>query len=61
MLADSGFDISDLVGMTQARLHIPAFTKGKSQLTAIENGEIPTIAYTMYVKIHVECMGDWKS
>ena len=36
MLADRGFDISDSVGMFQAKLHIPAFTRGKSQLSAVE-------------------------
>ena len=29
VLADRGFNISDSVGMMQAKLHIPAFTKGK--------------------------------
>ena len=32
VLADRGFDISDSVGTVHARLHIPAFTKGKNQL-----------------------------
>ena len=36
ILADRGFDIADSVGTLQARLHIPAFTKGKSQLSALE-------------------------
>ena len=49
--ADRGFDIAESVGMTQAKLHIPAFTKGNSQLTAIEIGETRTIAN---VRIHVE-------
>ena len=49
MLADRGFDISDTVWMLQARLHIPSFTKGRSQL-ALE--DTCTIAY---VRIHVEC------
>ena len=30
ILADLGFDIKESVGMMQARLHIPAFTKGKA-------------------------------
>ena len=34
VLAD-GFDIADAVGMMQARLHIPAFMKGKSQLSGL--------------------------
>ena len=36
VLADRGFDISDSVGLMQATLHIPAFTKGKGQLSALE-------------------------
>ena len=37
--------------MRQARLHIPAFTKGKDQLSAIEVHETRT---TANVRIHVE-------
>ena len=51
VLADRGFDISGSVGMMQARLHVPAFTKGKDQLSAVEIEEIQTIAN---VRIHVE-------
>ena len=51
VLADRGFDIKESVGMMQARLHIPAFTKGKSQLSAMEVTETRTIAN---VRIHVE-------
>ncbi|XP_065896022.1 uncharacterized protein [Dysidea avara] len=51
VLADRGFDISESVGMMQARLHIPAFTKGKDQLSAVEIEETRTIAN---VRIHVE-------
>ena len=51
VLADRGFDISESVGMMQARLHIPAFTKGKDQLSAVEVEETRTIAN---VRIHVE-------
>ena len=36
VLADRGFDIAESVGTVQAKLHIPAFTKGKSQLSALE-------------------------
>ena len=36
VLADCGFDISDSVGMFQAYLQIPAFTKGKNQLSTLE-------------------------
>ena len=32
VLTDCGFDIAESVGTVQAKLHIPAFTKGKSQL-----------------------------
>lgn len=51
VLADRGFDIADSVGMMQARLHIPAFTKGKTQLSALEVQETRKIAN---VRIHVE-------
>ena len=36
VFTDRGFDIADTVGIHQAKLHIPAFTKGKSQLSALE-------------------------
>ena len=49
VLADRGFDISDSVGMMQARLHIPAFTRGKSQLDAMDVEKTRCI-----VRIHVE-------
>jgi len=42
--ADRGFDITDSVGMMQARLYIPAFTKGKSQLSVLEVEETRKIA-----------------
>ena len=51
ILADRGFDIAESVGTMQARLHIPAFTKGKSQLSALEVEETRFIAN---VRIHVE-------
>ena len=51
VLADRGFDISDSVGILQAKLHIPAFTRGKSQLSALEVEETCSIANVM---IHVE-------
>ena len=35
VLADCGFDIAESVGSMQAKLHIPAFTKGKMQLSAV--------------------------
>ncbi len=49
VLADRGFDISDSVAMMQARLHIPAFTRG--ELSAMEIHDTKTIAN---VRIHVE-------
>ena len=51
VLADRGFNISDSVGMQQARLHIPAFTKGKTQLSAMEVEQTRSIAN---VRVHVE-------
>ena len=51
VLADRGFNISDSVGMQQAHLHIPAFTKGKTQLSAMEVEKTRSIAN---VRIHVE-------
>ena len=51
MLADRGFDIAESVGIMQASLGIPAFTKGKDQLSLIELEETRTIAN---VRIHVE-------
>ena len=51
VLADRGFDIAEAVGMMQAQLHIPAFTKGKQQLSALEVENTRTIAN---VRIHVE-------
>ena len=51
ILADRGFDIPESVGTMQAKLHIPAFTKGKSQLSPLEVEETRSIAN---VRIHVE-------
>ena len=51
VLADRGFDIAELVAMMQAHLHIPAFTKGKPQLSAVEVESTRKIAN---VRIHVE-------
>ena len=51
VLLDWGFDIADSVGTMQATLHIPSFTKGKSQLSALEVEDTRTIAN---VRIHVE-------
>ena len=46
-----GFDIAESVGAMKALLNIPAFTKGKNQLSALEMEETRTIAN---VRIHVE-------
>ena len=51
VLADRGFNISDSVGVHQAKLHLPAFTKGKTQLSALQVEETRSIAN---VRIHVE-------
>ena len=51
VLVDRGFDIANSVGAMQAALRIPAFTKGKSQLSATEDEQTRTIAN---VRIHVE-------
>ena len=51
VLADRGFDISETVGIMQARLHIPSFTKEKDQLTASEVEETHAITN---IRIHVE-------
>ena len=36
VLADRGFNIAEDIAMVQASLHIPAFTKGVSQLSPTE-------------------------
>ena len=51
MLVDREFDISESVELKQARLYIPAFTKGKDQLSALEVEETRVIANA---RIHVE-------
>ena len=51
VLVNRGFDIADSVASMQATLHIPAFTRGKPQLTAKEVEETRRIAN---VRIHVE-------
>jgi len=51
VLADRGFNISDDVAMMQAKLHLPAFTRGKKQLNAMEVENTRSIAN---VRIHVE-------
>lgn len=51
ILADRGFDIQDSVGSVCAEVKIPAFTKGKSQLSPID---IETTRKLANVRIHVE-------
>jgi transcriptional regulator with XRE-family HTH domain len=51
VLADRGFNIEDSVGVYRASLKIPAFTKGKSQLSPFEVEETRKMAH---VRIHVE-------
>ncbi len=51
VLADRGFSISDSVAMMQASLHIPAFTKGHSHLSAMEVHDTRSIAN---VQIHMK-------
>ena len=51
ILADRGFDIADSVGLCLATIKVPAYTKGKSQLSGIEVEQTRRIAN---VRIHVE-------
>ena len=51
VLADRGFTISDQVGLYCATVEIPAFTKGKKQLSSIELENTRELAA---VRIHVE-------
>ena len=44
ILADRGFNIAESVGVMQAQLHIPAFTKNRSQLSALEIEQTRTVA-----------------
>ena len=50
-MADRGFDIAESVAMMQAQLHIPAFTKGKQQLSA---AEVESTRKVANVRIQVE-------
>lgn len=50
-MADSGFPITESVGLRQAKLVIPAITRGKGQLDPVDIEEIRGIAN---VRIHVE-------
>ena len=51
IMTDRGFNIGDMIGSFGANLVIPSFTKGKSQLTAVEVEQTREIAY---MRIHVE-------
>lgn len=51
ILADRGFDIVDSIGLCLATIKMPAFTKGKTQLSGIEVEQTRRIAN---VRIHVE-------
>lgn len=51
VLADRGFDIKESVGLHCAEVKIPAFTRGKSQLSPVELETTRKIAHT---RIHVE-------
>ena len=51
VLADRGFTIADDVGLFGAKLEIPAFTRGKKQLT---QWEVEYSARLVKVRIHIE-------
>jgi hypothetical protein len=51
VLADRGFNIAESVGLMCAEVKIPAFTRGKKQLSALEVENTRSIAH---VRIHVE-------
>lgn len=51
ILADRGFDVADSVGLFNAQLKIPAFTRGKKQLSPVELESTRGLAS---VRIHVE-------
>ena len=51
VLADIGFDIGELIAMEGAKLHIPAFTRGKNQLSG---KEVEHSRKIFNVRIHVE-------
>ncbi|XP_067126808.1 uncharacterized protein [Centruroides vittatus] len=51
VLADRGFNITDSVGITGAQLAVPAFTRGKQQLSALEVAESRKLSH---LRIHVE-------
>lgn len=51
ILADRGFDVGDSVGLVNAQLQIPAFTKGKKQLSPLDVESTRALASQ---RIHVE-------
>ena len=51
VLADRGFNVSEDVAVCGARLRIPAYTRGKSQLS---RKEVETSRQLARVRIHVE-------
>ena len=51
ILADRGFDIKDALGVINCRMEIPAFTKGKAQLSPLD---VETTRKIASVRIHVE-------
>ena len=51
VLADRGFNINESVALKGAKLEIPAYTKGKTQLSSLEVEETQRLAN---VRIHVE-------
>lgn len=51
VLADRGFNVSESVGFYCAKLHVPAFTKGKKQLSA---ADVLSTRKLANVRIHVE-------
>ena len=50
-MADRGFDISDTLGSVCAEVRIPAFTKGKNQLSPLDVESTRKLASN---RIHVE-------
>ena len=51
VLADRGFDIAESVGIYCAEVKIPAFSKGKKQLSG---ADVESTRRTASVRIHVE-------
>ena len=51
ILADRGFDISEDVALTYAEIKVPAFTRGKLQLSPVDIEQTKKIAH---LRIYVE-------